>query len=256
MTIERELAALATGAPSGLADRVFTEWLPAPSRLGEVHVAFTGAGVQFVRPAGGQDGREAFAEAYRDRFGRPLRRARRAPAGLAAALGAPVAGHGGGSGAGPRLDLGGLSDFERDVLGAARRIPAGQVRPYAWVAREAGRPRAVRAVGTVLARNPVPLLVPCHRVVRSDGALGEYMFGQARKRELLAGEDLDLDRLAGLTERGVHYLGSDTTGIVCLPTCHHARRITDPHRRPFARLDAALAQGYRPCRDCRPAVPA
>lgn len=268
MTVEQALAGLATDAPSGLAGRVFAGWLSVPSRLGDAYVAFTDRGVQFVRPADavGADP-EAFAEAYRDRFGRPLRPAARGPAGLAPALRSPVRGHGsrgagGGTGTGPdggpgpRLDLGGLSEFERDVLDAARRIPAGQVRPYGWVAREAGRPRAVRAVGSVLARNPIPLLVPCHRVVRGDGALGQYMFGPEHKRALLRGEGLDADRLAALAGRGVHYLGSDTTGIVCFPTCHHARRITEAHLRPFTRVQTALAAGYRPCRDCRPAVPA
>lgn len=272
-TIEQALAGLAGPAPSGLAEKVFTGWLTAPSRLGAVYVAFTADGVQFVRSAEslGSDP-DAFAEAYRDRFGRPLRPAGRGPAGLAPALTGAVPGRRSRAvaepdpgpraatpptgGLGPRLDLGGTSEFEYDVLSATRRIPAGQVRPYSWVAREAGRPKAVRAVGSVLGRNPVPLLIPCHRVVRSDGALGEYMFGPAHKQALLRDEDLDLERLAGLTARGVHYLGSDTTGVVCFPSCHHARRITDAHRRPFARVDAALAQGYRPCRDCRPAVPA
>ena len=67
--------------------------------------------------------------------------------------------------------------FERSVLDVTSRIPAGQVRPYGWVAREAGRPAAVRAAASVLARNPVPLLVPCHRVVRGTGVLGDYMYG-------------------------------------------------------------------------------
>jgi hypothetical protein len=105
----------------------------------------------------------------------------------------------------------------------------------------------------VLARNPVPLLVPCHRVVRSDGALGQYMFGPAHKHELLAAEGANLDDAADLARRGVHYLGSDTTGIVCFPTCHQARRITPAHRAGFATVGAAIAAGYRPCRSCRPA---
>ena len=105
----------------------------------------------------------------------------------------------------------------------------------------------------MLARNPVPLLVPCHRVVRSDGSLGGYMFGPAYKVELLQGEGTNLDDVADLTRHGVHYLGSDTTGIVCFPTCHHARRITPAHRSGFATVGAAIAAGYRPCRSCRPA---
>jgi methylated-DNA-[protein]-cysteine S-methyltransferase len=151
-----------------------------------------------------------------------------------------------------QLDLRGLSEFERDVLTATRRIPAGQTRPYGWIAVEAGRPRAVRAVGSVLARNPVPLLVPCHRVVRADGGLGAYMFGSAHKEELLRAEQVNLDEVAVLAQRGVHFLGSDTTGVVCFPTCPHARRITLVHRHGFRTIGAAVAAGYRPCRHCRP----
>ena len=59
----------------------------------------------------------------------------------------------------------------------ALEIPRGEVRPYGWIAAEIGRPKAVRAVGTALGHNPVPLIVPCHRVVRSDGMIGQYSLG-------------------------------------------------------------------------------
>ncbi|MGH4013786.1 MAG: methylated-DNA--[protein]-cysteine S-methyltransferase [Pseudonocardiaceae bacterium] len=244
------LGGLSSPAPTGLSDKVFAGWLAAPSRLGEVFVAFTGAGVQFVRSAESVDGDPAaFADAYRRRFARPLRTADRAPAGLLPALrGRP--------GSSLRLDLGELSGFERDVLAATRRIPTGETRPYGWIAREAGRFRAARAAGTVLSRNPVPLLVPCHRVVRADGQIGDYMFGPAHKEQLLRGEDANLDEVAEYARQGVHYLGSDTTGIVCFPTCHHARRITAAHRHGFRTIGSAQACGYRPCRTCRPAVEA
>jgi O-6-methylguanine DNA methyltransferase len=233
-----------TEAP-GLARRVFADWLRAPSRIGEVLVAFTPDGVQFVRPAAGDH--EEFVEAYRRRFARPLRPADRGPAGLLPALR-------GRRGAGPALDLTGLTAFERDVLAATRTIPAGETRPYGWVAREAGRPTAVRAAASVLARNPVPLLVPCHRVVRADGVPGDYLFGPARKTALLEGEGANLDDVAALAARGVHYLGSDTTHVVCFPTCHQARRITPAHQAGFADVAEAVAAGYRPCRSCRPAA--
>jgi O-6-methylguanine DNA methyltransferase len=240
------LGGLATVAPAGLGDRVFAGWLRAPSRLGEVYVAFTGDGVQFVRPAEAvHDDPTAFAAAYRRRFARPLRSADRAPAGLLPALRGRPAGS-------LRLDLGALTEFERGVLAATRRIPAGETRPYAWVAHEAGRPRAVRAAAGVLARNPVPLLVPCHRVVRADGRVGDYMFGPEMKEQLLRGEHAELDVLAGYARRGVHFLGSDTTGIVCFPTCHNARRISTAHRREFRTVAGAVAAGYRPCHTCRP----
>lgn len=244
--IEGALGGLAA-APRGLADRVFSRWLPAPSRAGEVFVAFTGDGVDFVRTAESVSGdADAFREAYRTRFGRPLRPAERAPRGLLPALrGRPATSL--------RLDLHDLSEFEHAVLEATRRVPAGQIRPYGWVAREAGSPRAVRAVGSVLARNPVPLLVPCHRVVRADGRIGDYLFGAARKEELLRAEQVNVDEVTALARDGVRFLASDTTGVVCFPTCHHARRTTPAHRHGFATIAVATQAGYRPCRHCRPA---
>ena len=72
------------------------------------------------------------------------------------------------------VDISGLTPFEQDVLRAAARIPPGEVRSYAWVATQIGRPKAARAVGRVMARNPLPLLFPCHRVVDSSGQLHNY----------------------------------------------------------------------------------
>ncbi len=69
-----------------------------------------------------------------------------------------------------------------------QRIPRGQVRSYAEVAAGIGHPRATRAVGTACGKNPVALLVPCHRVIRGDGALGDYRWGESRKRKLLRAE--------------------------------------------------------------------
>ncbi|MFQ5827439.1 MAG: methylated-DNA--[protein]-cysteine S-methyltransferase [Dehalococcoidia bacterium] len=83
------------------------------------------------------------------------------------------------------LDLEGTTPFQQEVWAQTRLIPPGQTRSYGWVARRMGRPRAVRAVGGALARNPVPLLIPCHRVVRSDGGLGGYGGGLEMKRRLL-----------------------------------------------------------------------
>jgi methylated-DNA-[protein]-cysteine S-methyltransferase len=91
-------------------------------------------------------------------------------------------------GTGVSVDLRRLGSFERDVLAAASTIPRGETRSYGWIAREIGRPRAVRAVGTALGKNPVPLVIPCHRVVLSDGSAGQYIFGGAAKRTLLATE--------------------------------------------------------------------
>lgn len=80
-----------------------------------------------------------------------------------------------------RLELTIVSPFTRDVLLATARIPYGQVRTYAWVAAEAGHPKAVRAVGNALHVNPWAPIVPCHRVVSSTGGLGGYAKGLAMK---------------------------------------------------------------------------
>lgn len=238
------LRGLAEPAPTTLPEAVVDGWLRLPGPLGDVVVVISGRGVRYLRPA--DDDPESVLAGYRDRFARPVRPTDRVPRGLRPALA-------GGRGL-PDLDLSGATDFERAVLDVTARIPAGQTRPYGWVAREAGRPKAVRAVGTVLARNPVPLLVPCHRVARGDGALGQYLLGADAKATLLRGEGADVEELAALAAQRTRLRGSDTTGVVCFPTCHHARRITPAHRRDFRSLDAARAAGYRPCRTCRPAV--
>ncbi|MBB3728849.1 methylated-DNA--[protein]-cysteine S-methyltransferase [Nonomuraea dietziae] len=242
------LAGLTADPPEGLLDRIAARWVRVEGPLGEVSVAATDQGVAFLRWYGPHDdtaARESFAAEFRARFGRPLLQGDRPPAGLVPALRT-------GKAAGLRFDLRELSDFQRDVLTAAQRIPRGEVRPYAWIARQIGRPAAVRAVGTALARNPVPLLIPCHRIVRSDGAPGEYVFGAEAKERLLRHEGVDLDGLRDLAQENVFYLASDTTGIVCFPTCHNARRITPRHRHGFRSVAQAESAGYRACRTCRP----
>lgn len=232
---------LAAPAPGTLLDAVVDRWVRAPGPFDDVFTAFTTHGVRFVRTAGYVDGDPArFRDAYRTRFGRPVLEGDRPPAGLAGALR--------GSEEIPELDLAGLTDFESAVLSAVRRIPVGETRPYAWVARAAGRPAAVRAAGSVLARNPVPLLIPCHRVTRSDGALGSYMFGTARKEQLLRAEHAALDRSAERAARGHHFLGDVDAGTYCYPTCHHAP--AEPSTRGFRDAAAARAAGFAPCPHC------
>ncbi|CBE67946.1 putative DNA-methyltransferase [Candidatus Methylomirabilis oxygeniifera] len=94
------------------------------------------------------------------------------------------------------IDLSRLTPFQRSVLQKVRTIPVGKVRSYRWIAKAIGAERAARAVGTALAKNPVPLLIPCHRVIRSDGRLGEYSGGgPSVKAKLLAFEGVDLEDL-------------------------------------------------------------
>lgn len=84
-----------------------------------------------------------------------------------------------------KLDLESYTPFDRKVWAATSRIPYGQTRPYSWVAKEVGSPRAYRAVGAALAKNPIPIVIPCHRVLRKDGSLGGYGGGLDMKQRLL-----------------------------------------------------------------------
>ena len=87
-----------------------------------------------------------------------------------------------------KLDLSRFTPFERAVMQKAREIPRGKVTTYAALASAVGKPRAARAVGNVMAKNPFPIVVPCHRVVRSDLRLGGYAYGSEVKRRLLREE--------------------------------------------------------------------
>jgi methylated-DNA-[protein]-cysteine S-methyltransferase len=99
------------------------------------------------------------------------------------------------------LDLSLASPFARQVLQATARIPYGQVRPYAWVAREIGRPKAFRAVGQALHINPLAPIIPCHRVIASDRTLGGYGGGLDMKKWLLRLEGYLSQRQAPDLER-------------------------------------------------------
>lgn len=251
------LAALRTTAPdrlvsevlarTGLADRYTTRESP----LGPLFVAFNDAGVSCVDAA--EDASE-FERRFEDRFGRPAVEAADVPAGLARRIDRAITE--GRPGDLP-VDLRGLSEFRAAVLRKAAEIPRSEVRSYGWIARELGRPGAVRAVGSALAHNPVPVIVPCHRVVRSDGTFGDYSLGDAgNKPRLLAAEGLDVDGYSALARRGIRFVGSDTTGVFCHPTCRDARRITGAHRVEFRSASDAAGRGYRPCKRCRPAAAA
>ena len=131
--------------------------------------------------------------------------------------------------------------FQASVLAEAARVPFGDVTSYAELARRIGHPRAARAVGNALGANPVPIFLPCHRIVRGDGTWGHYVFGGALKTRLLA------------LERGTPTLvGCATTRILCRRGCAHEQRIAEPNRIVFAAVEDAVGVGYRPCRACRP----
>jgi O-6-methylguanine DNA methyltransferase len=150
-------------------------YVPIDTPLGPALVAFNFEGVCRVAP--GNDGDE-FEAAFEDRFGRPVRRARSLPSALRRR---PVP-----------VDWRDVTAFDRAVLAATQEIAPGSTRTYRQLAERIGRPNAVRAVGSALGRNPVPLVVPCHRVVRSDGTVGDFAFGGAAKRALLEAEGVPL----------------------------------------------------------------
>ncbi len=89
------------------------------------------------------------------------------------------------------LDIAG-TPFQQAVWAELRRIPAGETRSYADIAIAVGQPKAVRASGTANGANTVAVLIPCHRVIRSDGTLGGYAYGLGRKRILLEREGVAL----------------------------------------------------------------
>lgn len=78
-----------------------------------------------------------------------------------------------------------LTEFEKEVYRTVAMIPKGSVRSYKWVAERIGRPHSYRAVGNALNKNRHPSIVPCHRVIKSDGAIGGYAMGAALKRRIL-----------------------------------------------------------------------
>jgi O-6-methylguanine DNA methyltransferase len=139
------------------------------------------------------------------------------------------------------VDLSALAPFHQLVLAQAQRIPHGAALTYGELARRVGHPRAARAVGTALAKNPVPLIVPCHRVLRAGGDVGQYAFGPRMKAALL-----QLERMES------PLVGCSTTHVLCRAGCAAERRMRRDHCVAFASIADARSVGYRPCRLCQP----
>jgi methylated-DNA-[protein]-cysteine S-methyltransferase len=238
------LAALATDGPPGLLERIAASWVRVPGPVCDLYIASTDRGVVYVRTSDAvHDDDAEFATLFHHRFTRPLLHGVHPPAELLPALDADRP-------TGIRFDLDQLSAFEREVLLAVLTIPRGQVRPYTWVAHQIGLPAAVGAVDAVLVHNPVPVLIPCHRVIHTDGTLGDHVFGPLVKRALLDAEGTNLGEVYELAQHDVHYLASEATGVVCFPTCPNARDTSPRHG--FRSVARAGDAGYRPCPVCRP----
>jgi O-6-methylguanine DNA methyltransferase len=239
-------------APAGFADRLLAHVGMADSYarfdtvLGAVYVAWNRQGVSAASRAASAAEFEAW---FRKDVGRQLVAAD-APKDLATKIEDELQGR-----RRMRFDLRGLTPFEQAVLRKTREIPRGEVRPYGWVAREIGRPAAVRAVGTALANNPIPYFIPCHRVVRTDGQIGNYGGGGPEaKRSILTMEGVRLKRLEELARSGVRYQGVKTTKVFCYPTCHTGRHTLEKNIVWLRDEASARAAGFRPCKVCRPAA--
>jgi O-6-methylguanine DNA methyltransferase len=153
-----------------------------PSKIGDVFVAYGRDGVDAVRLA---ESEASFVKWHEKRYkSTPIREAKPSKDAVDKFRRALD----GDRSARVTLDTSTLTDFQRKVLDKTSEIARGQVRTYAWLAGAIGRPRSSLAVRTTLANNPLPLLIPCHRVVASDDQVGEYVFGPAIKRKLLAFE--------------------------------------------------------------------
>jgi len=216
------------------------------SPIGPIWIAASREGISAVGVA---ESAEDFMSSYRARFGRDVRFVDAPPEKLARSIARLLDGD---RRTPLPFDLSHCTPFEAAVLRKSMEIPRGQVRPYNWIAQEIGHPKASRAVGSALAGNPVPLLIPCHRVVRGDGVIGNYIFGAEIKRSLLTEERANIDRLADLGKQGIRFVGSDTTHIFCFPTCRY--QVSEEHLQTFHSEDEARSRGYRPCKVCRPAL--
>ena len=239
-------------APPGFAERVLAQagvtdsYAVFETVLGPVYVAWSRLGVSAAMRSRSAEEFEAW---FRRDVGRGLVRVE-PPAGMAQKIADQLDGK-------RRLqfDLRQLTPFSQAVLRKTLQIRRGEVRPYGWIAREIGHPAAVRAVGTALANNPIPYFIPCHRVIRSDGVIGNYGGGGPQaKRDILTLEGVQLKRLERLARSGIRYEGVRSTKIFCFPTCYHGRHAREENFVFFRDEDEARAAGYRPCKDCRPAV--
>lgn len=145
------------------------------------------------------------------------------------------------------------SDFHRGVLRATAAIPYGAVCSYAGVACEIGKPTASRAVAQALRWNPLPIVVPCHRVVGSSGALVGYAGDKVDlKRRLLTLEGVMRAEGARIP-RETMYMTLPHAQFYCLPTCSWIPTADHPHRFLFfGSRERAEAAGLAPCEDCRP----
>jgi O-6-methylguanine DNA methyltransferase len=231
-------------APPGLKEQTLIDtglidgFVSLASPVGMLNIAFNTRGISAVAPP-----EYEFVAGFERRFGRRVVAVDRLPNQLEVRVKRTLET---GRLAKLPVDWRGQTNFQRAVLEAASSIPTGEVRPYGWIAARIGRPAAVRAVGSALGQNPVPVIVACHRVVRTDGTLGQYRFGAAMKAELLKAEGLDFRPYPGVL------VGDKRTGVACYPSCRVARRTAPRYQHWLGSARQAIAAEYIACERCRP----
>ena len=146
------------------------------------------------------------------------------------------------------------SDFQRRVLEATSRLPYGAVTSYAHIARDIGAPTATRAVAQALRWNPIPIAIPCHRVIGSSGDLTGYAGSKVTlKQQLLALEGVPVAGSgAGHVERRAMYVRYLAESEYCVPTCGELPSTPLSELTLFGSRERAEAVGLAPCTSCRP----
>jgi len=146
------------------------------------------------------------------------------------------------------------SDFERAVLQATAAVPYGAVSSYTGIAGDIGKPSAVRAVAQALRHNPVPIVVPCHRIVGIDGDLVGYAGDRiGLKEQLLAVEGVPtVHERARIAREAMYHYDPNPDRQYCVPTCGSIFTRPLGQVRLFASRDLAESTGLSPCVDCRP----
>ena len=145
------------------------------------------------------------------------------------------------------------SDFQRRVLAATAQLPYGAVTSYAGIARRIGAPASVRAVAQALRHNPIPIAIPCHRVIGSSGDLTGYAGSKiGLKERLLSLEGVPLGLRAHRIERGHMYVRFESEAEYCVPTCGSLSKMPLAELTLFGSRRHAEAVGLAPCTTCRP----
>lgn len=145
------------------------------------------------------------------------------------------------------------SDFQRRVLAATAQLPYGAVTSYSGIARRIGAPASVRAVAQALRHNPIPIAIPCHRVIGSSGDLTGYAGSKiGLKQRLLSLEGVPVGLRARRIERGHMYVRFESDTEYCVPTCGSLSKTPLAELTLFGSRRHAEAVGLTPCTACRP----